>query len=83
MHFFGLWGTLMFFIGFVFFMWIGVDKMFFDTQAKLLSSRTEFYIALTSMILGTLLFLAGFLGELIIKTKSDEKHYTIREKLNL
>ena len=48
----------------------------------LVTSNPWFYIALTAMILGTQLFLAGFIGELLIKSNSNEKHYTIKETLN-
>jgi hypothetical protein len=48
----------------------------------LITDNPWFFIALTSMILGTLLFLAGFIGELIIKNKGAEKHYKIKEKIS-
>ena len=53
-----------------------------DTKTILVTNNPWFYIALTSMILGTLLFLAGFLGELIIKSNPQQKHYKIKEKIN-
>ena len=85
MHFFGLWGTFMFLFGTTTAFYIGAYKLYKvynGTKTILVTNNPWFYIALTSMILGTLLFLAGFLGELIIKSKGDEKHYTIQEKLN-
>jgi glycosyltransferase involved in cell wall biosynthesis len=85
MHFFGLWGSLMFIFGTTTAFYIGLlklHKLFRGTKTILITDNPWFFIALTSMILGTLLFLAGFIGELIIKTKSNEKHYTIKEKLN-
>jgi glycosyltransferase involved in cell wall biosynthesis len=85
MHFFGLWGTFMFLFGSTSAFFIGANKLyklFNGIKTILITNNPWFYIALTSMILGTLLFLAGFVGELIIKTKSNEKHYTIKEKLN-
>jgi len=85
MHFFGLWGTIMFLFGTTSAFYIGADKLyklFNGIKTILVTNNPWFYIALTSMILGTLLFLAGFIGELIIKIKSNEKHYTIKEKLN-
>lgn len=85
MHIFGLWGTLMFLFGFLSVFTIGMLKiyhLFLGVKAILVTDNPLFYIALTSMILGTLLFLAGFLGELIIKSNSQQKHYTIKEKLN-
>jgi glycosyltransferase involved in cell wall biosynthesis len=85
MHFFGLWGTLVFIFGFCAAFYIGISKLYKlynGVKTILVTENPWFYIALTSMILGTLLFLAGFIGELIIKTKNDEKHYKIKEQLN-
>jgi hypothetical protein len=81
MHFFGLLGSLMFFIGLVLALYMGIDKLFFHTTARLITNRPEFYIALTAMIIGTQLFLAGFLGEIILRTKSNEERYKIAETL--
>ncbi|CAM1354830.1 glycosyltransferase family 2 protein [Tenacibaculum insulae] len=86
MHFFGLWGSLMFGFGFFSAFFIGMMKIYrLSTGIKtiLVTNNPWFYIALTSMILGTLLFLAGFLGELIIKSNPQQKHYKIKQKLNL
>jgi glycosyltransferase involved in cell wall biosynthesis len=85
MHFFGLWGTFMFLFGTISAFYIGIIKLYKlykGTSAILVTNNPWFYIALTSMILGTLLFLSGFIGELIIKSKDNVKHYTIKEKLN-
>lgn len=85
MHFFGLWGTVMFLFGITSVFYIGASKLykvFNGIKTILITNNPWFYIALTSMILGTLLFLAGFIGELIIKSKNNEKHYSIKEKLN-
>jgi glycosyltransferase involved in cell wall biosynthesis len=85
MHFFGLWGTIVFIFGFSAAIYIGISKLYKlynDIKTILVTDNPWFYIALTSMILGTLLFLAGFIGELIIKSKNDEKHYKIKEQLN-
>ncbi|WP_299010065.1 glycosyltransferase [uncultured Tenacibaculum sp.] len=85
MHFFGLWGTLMFIFGFLSAFFIGVMKIYHLTvgvKAILVTNNPWFYIALTSMILGTLMFLAGFLGELIIKSNPQQKHYKIKDQLN-
>ena len=85
MHIFGLWGTLMFLFGTTSAFYIGVLKLYkLYTGAKtiLVTDNPWFFIALTSMILGTFLFLAGFIGELIIKTKNNEKHYSVKEKIN-
>ena len=65
--------------------YIGAMKLYKLSQGMktiLVTSNPWFYIALTAMILGTQLFLAGFIGELLIKSNSNEKHYTIKETLN-
>ncbi|WP_291274283.1 glycosyltransferase family 2 protein [Flavobacterium sp.] len=81
MHFFGLLGTLMFFVGFGLALYLGIDKLFIHTKARLITERPQFYLALTSMIIGTQLFLAGFLGEIILRTKSNEERYKISERI--
>lgn len=85
MHIFGLWGTLMFLFGFLAAGYIGAQKLYKVAQGLktiLVTDNPWFYIALTSMVLGTLLFIAGFLGELLVRTRDDKKHYTIKERLN-
>ena len=85
MHFFGLWGTIMFFIGFGVTVWLGTSKLldayYYHVRATLLTDRPEFYIALTTMILGTMLFLAGFLGELISRNSVTRNNYLIEKKI--
>ncbi len=82
MHLFGLLGTLTFFIGFCFAFYLGIDKLFFNPTGRLITAKPQFYLAIVAMIIGTQLFLAGFLGELILRTKSDSKRYTISDKIN-
>lgn len=82
MHFFGTIGTLMFFIGALFSLYIGIDKLFFDTNGTLIANRTGFYIALTSMIIGFQLFLAGFLGEMIARNSSTRNNYLIKNRID-
>jgi glycosyltransferase involved in cell wall biosynthesis len=85
MHFFGLWGTCMFLLGTTTAFYIGAHKLYKvynGIKTILITDNPWFFIALTSMILGTLLFLAGFIGELIIKNKGAEKHYKIKEKIS-
>lgn len=82
MHLFGTLGSLMFLIGILFLLYIGVDKLFFTKGAKLLANRTEFYLALTSILIGTQLFLAGFLGEMLARNSPKRNSYQIKEKLN-
>ena len=83
MHFFGAAGTLMFIIGFLSAIWLGVSKLIdvyvFKIYGNLIADNPWFFIALTMLILGSLLFVAGFLGELIIRTNREHKNYHIEE----
>ncbi|WP_339889935.1 glycosyltransferase family 2 protein [uncultured Flavobacterium sp.] len=81
MHLFGLLGTIMFLIGFCLALYLGIDKMFIHKTSRLITNRPQFYIALTAMIIGTQLFLAGFLGEIILRTKNNEERYKISENI--
>ncbi|EIJ37220.1 glycosyl transferase [Galbibacter orientalis DSM 19592] len=83
MHLFGALGVLMFIIGFCFAIYLGIDKLFFSPYGRLITQRPQFYISLTAMIIGTQLFIAGFLGELILRTKKQEKRYKIQQTINL
>lgn len=86
MHFFGAMGVLMFFIGLLSAAFIGVYKLYklsVGQPAILVTNNPWFYISLTAMILGTQLFLAGFLGEIILRTKNNEARYKIAEHLNI
>jgi len=84
MHFFGLFGTLMLFIGFVSSLWIGVEKIYsisIGIKAPLITDNPYFYIALTTMLIGSQLFLTGFIGELISRNSSERNNYNIEEKI--
>jgi len=84
MHLFGALGALMFFIGFCSSIYIGAIKLYRLAQhhkAILVTDNPWFFIALTTMIIGTQLFLAGFLGEIILRTKNNEERYKISETL--
>ena len=83
MHFFGSLGSLVFLIGFLFALYLGIDKLYINTKGRLITQRPEFYIALVSMIIGTQLFLAGFISEMISRNKSNKKRYHINSFLNL
>ncbi|HPQ08050.1 MAG TPA: glycosyltransferase family 2 protein [Bacteroidia bacterium] len=85
MHFFGTIGTIMFLIGFIASAYLGIDKLYrvyHHLPARLIVHRPSFYIALTTMILGTLLFVAGFLGEMINRNSTIRNNYLIEEKKN-
>ncbi len=81
MHFFGLWGTLAFLFGFVIFLYLTITKFAFDNTG--MTQRPLFFFAILAMIIGTQLFLAGFIGELIARNSLDRNHYLIQEKLGL
>jgi glycosyltransferase involved in cell wall biosynthesis len=83
MHLFGALGVMMFIIGFGFALYLGLDKLFFNPTGRLITERPQFYIALSTMIIGSQFFIAGFLGELILRTKRQEQRYHIKEVLNL
>ena len=85
MHFFGFWGTIMFFIGFVTVTSLGVLKLitvYSNERAPLITSNPWFYISLVTMVLGTLLFLAGFIGELISRNSPVRNQYLIEKNTN-
>ena len=82
MHLFGALGVLMFFLGFLSALWIGLTKLYKlynDLPNILVANNPWFYISLTTMIIGTLFFLAGFLGELILQTSRQQERYRISE----
>ena len=81
MHFFGLIGSIFFFIGGTITTWLIIYKLFIDTGARLLAERAEFYIALVTMIIGTQLFLAGFIAELIGRSSSTRNNYLIEKEI--
>ncbi len=84
MHFFGLLGSIMFVLGFFAIIAVGATKLYdmhVGNPYKLVTESPYFYISLTMMILGTLLFLTGFLGELISRNSPDRNNYRIEEEL--
>lgn len=83
MHLFGALGVIMFIIGFGFAFYLGLDKLFFNPTGRLITDRPQFYIALSTMIIGSQLFIAGFLGELILRSKRQQQRYYIKEALNV
>lgn len=84
MHFFGIWGSIMFFIGLLAVIVVGANKLWAIQQGvahPLVTNSPYFYIALTMMLLGTQLFLAGFLGELVSRNASERNDYKIEEEI--
>ena len=80
MHFFGIIGSLMLLIGFFFSAYLGIDKLFINSSGRLITERPEFYVSLTTMIIGSQFFLAGFIGELVLRNKKIKSQYKIIEK---
>lgn len=84
MHFFGLLGSMMFFLGLISVIGVGVSKIYAMTHGmpyRLVTDSPYFFISLTAMILGTQLFLAGFIGELISRNSTERNNYKIEEEL--
>jgi glycosyltransferase involved in cell wall biosynthesis len=84
MHFFGVLGTLMVLMGLAMAIYLGASKVYrlnHNLPATLITNSPYFYIGLTAMIIGTLLFLSGYLGELIARTSGDRNQYLIEEKI--
>lgn len=84
MHFFGLLGSLMFLLGLISLIIVGASKLYAMNNGmsyRLVTNSPYFYISLTSMVLGTQLFLAGFLGELISRNSAERNNYKIEEEI--
>jgi len=82
MHLFGALGVIMFAIGFAFSLYLGIDKLFLNPGGRLITQRPQFYLALATMIIGTQFFVAGFLGEIILRAKPEKKRYLIKEEIH-
>ena len=86
MHVFGFLGSVMFFIGFLAVLWLGADKLYCLANGipqRLITSSPWFYIALTTMLIGTQMFLAGFLGDLISRSSSERNDYQVEKRLRV
>lgn len=77
MHFFGLWGTLVFFVGFVIAAYLAYEKIF--NEVYKMTDRPIFYFGLLAMMVGSQLFLAGFLGELLSRNSASKNDYIIAD----
>lgn len=85
MHFFGVVGTLLFLLGSGFAFYLGAYKIYSSLThhpARLLTQRPSFYLSLTCMIIGSMMFLAGFIGELILRNSSIRNNYLVDKKIN-
>jgi hypothetical protein len=86
MHLFGSVGTFMFMIGFMMALYLGIRKLVFlqmHLKSPLVTESPYFYISLTVMIIGSFLFLTGFLGELITRNSPERNSYLIKDKVNI
>lgn len=79
MHFFGTLGTIIFGIAMCFILYIGIDKVFFNTTAQKLAERTEFFVALIFLVIGMQLFITGFIAEMIARNKTDRNNYHLEK----
>lgn len=79
MHFFGSWGTVSFIFGFTVFVYLTISKFFLDKTG--LTQRPLFFFAILAMIIGTQLFLTGFIAELITRSSSGRNHYLVEKKM--
>ena len=85
MHFFGILGTLVFIAGFIAAAYVGINKLIAvakNVPSPLVTESPYFYLALTAMIIGSQLFLAGFIAELVGRNSSERNKYLIEEKLD-
>jgi len=86
MHLFGSLGTLMFLVGFAMAIVLGAKKLYHvshNLRAPLVTDSPYFFIALAAMIIGSFLFLTGFLGELLHRNSLDKNRYLVKEKVNI
>jgi len=84
MHFFGLYGTLMFLLGFLAVIVVGVNKLIAiieNVKVSLVTDSPYFYLAMLAMILGTQLFLAGFVGEIVARNSTERNNYQIEKEI--
>jgi glycosyltransferase involved in cell wall biosynthesis len=81
MQFFGLWGSLFFFLGFIMSIYLLISK-FVDHEFAL-TNKPAFYLAMVVMLIGTQLFLAGFLGEMIARNAPERNSYLVEDKIGL
>jgi hypothetical protein len=85
MHFFGLYGILAFFLGLLIAFGLGLDKLVHvlrHEQVRLVTDSPYYYLGLAFMIIGSQLFLAGFIGELVSRNHGDRNYYSIAETVN-
>ncbi len=82
MHLFGFLGSITFLTGFVITIWLIIER-FREGSGFGLTNKVGFYMALTTMVMGTLFFLTGFIAELVVRNAADRNHYLTEEKIGL
>jgi hypothetical protein len=80
MHLFGLWGFFTFFTGFLFIAWLIIDKIMLGDEFGI-TNKPAFYLSLTTMLMGTLFFLTGFIAELVVRNAPDRNSYLTEERI--
>lgn len=86
MHLFGMLGTVVFIIGFLSAAYLGISKLYSvytHQYARLITNRPSFYISLTCMVIGSILFVAGFLGEMLARISHDRNKYQVEKRTNI
>ena len=79
MHFFGTWGLIFLFLGFLTLIYLSISKLIYNQAG--IQDRPLFFFGILTLIVGTQLFLTGFLAELVIDARSKEHHYNIADKV--
>jgi len=64
-------------------LYLGIDKLFVNPTGRLITQRPQFYISLVTMIIGSQFFVAGFLGEMILRSQRNKERYKIKDDVNL
>ena len=83
MHLFGSLGIILLLTGLIFAAYLGYDKLFLNPEGRLITERPEFFISLTTMIIGSQFFSMGFIGELMLKNSAKKTFYIIHKMANL
>src|SRR5690606_4953622 len=83
MHLFGALGVLMVLVVLWFSLYLWIDELFLNPSVRLITDRPQYYLALTAMIMVTQLFLAGFIGEIMVRSRKNDARYNISHKINL
>ena len=84
MHIFGVWGIVFFLIGFVIALWLIIDKIVSQVhglQFRYVTDQPLFYLALVAILVGVMMFLTGFIGELVSRNSATRNEYKIKDRI--